>query len=300
MKPPPFKYFAPTTIEEALAHMVEYGYEAKALAGGQSLIPTMNFRLAQPEVLVDLNPISELAYIRPTDDGGLSIGAMTRQSQVERHALVAERAPLVRETMPNIAHPQIRNRGTFGGSLAHCDPASELPAVATALDARFRACGQSGERWISAGEFFVDLFTTALEPEELLVEVALPPLPARTGCAFREVARRRGDYALVGVAAVVTLDEDSRCQQARLVYFSVGSGPVEAHQAGAARKGQELAGEAIRAAAETAATADIGPPGDIHASPRYRRHLAKVLARQVLQEAAARAKETGDEPKPRG
>jgi carbon-monoxide dehydrogenase medium subunit len=294
MKPPPFQYYAPTSLEAALEYMAEYGAEAKPLAGGQSLIPTMNFRLAQPELLVDLNNIPELAYIRPTQDGGVTIGAMTRQRQVERSDLIAGRAPLVYETMPSIAHPQIRNRGTFGGSIAHADPAAELPAVITALGARCRAQSKKGERWLSATEFFVGLFETALEPEELLVEVALPPLPARSGYAFREVSRRRGDYALVGVAAVVTLDDRKLCRQARLVYFSVGPGPVEAGQAAAILKGQALTAEAIQAAAEAAATQDIDPPGDIHASARYRRHLAKVLARQVLEEAGRRAEGIGD------
>ncbi|MCB0225653.1 MAG: xanthine dehydrogenase family protein subunit M, partial [Anaerolineae bacterium] len=225
MKPPPFEYFAPTTLDDALDYMADYGDEAKPLAGGQSLIPTMNFRLAQPEVLVDLNGIAELAYIRPAAGGGVSIGAMTRQRSVERSPLVAEQAPLIHETMPYIAHPQIRNRGTFGGNLAHTDPASELPAVATALNARFRAQSRSGQRWLTADEFFVDLFTTALEPEELLVEIVIPPLPAQTGYAFREISRRHGDYALVGVAATVTLDNNGRCEAARLVYLSVGDKP---------------------------------------------------------------------------
>jgi carbon-monoxide dehydrogenase medium subunit len=215
---------------------------------------------------------------------------MTRQRQVERSSMVAERAPLVHETMPYIAHPQIRNRGTFGGSIAHADPAAELPAVIVALGAHCRVQSQEGERWIPAGEFFTGLFETAVGPGELLVEVALPPLPLHTGYAFREVSRRHGDYALVGVAAVVALDDHDLCQQVRLVYFSVGDGPVEARQAAAALKGQVLRPEAIRAAAEIAATADIDPPGDIHASVHYRRHLAKVLARQVLAEAEMRAR----------
>ncbi|MCB0174910.1 MAG: xanthine dehydrogenase family protein subunit M [Anaerolineae bacterium] len=291
MKPPPFEYFAPTTLDDALDYMADYGDEAKPLAGGQSLIPTMNFRLAQPEVLVDLNGIAELAYIRPAAGGGVSIGAMTRQRSVERSPLVAEQAPLIHETMPNIAHPQIRNRGTFGGNLAHTDPASELPAVATALNARFRAQSRSDQRWLTADEFFVDLFTTALEPEELLVEIVIPPLPAQTGYAFREISRRHGDYALVGVAATVTLDNNGRCEAARLVYLSVGDKPVEAVQATAALAGQKLTAEAIDTAAEIAAAQDIDPPGDIHASVTYRRHLAKVLAKQVLAKATARAKQ---------
>ncbi len=288
MKPPPFEYFAPDTLDEALELMAQHGYEAKALAGGQSLIPTMNFRLAQPGVLVDLNNIAELAYIRPTNEGGVSVGAMTRQRAVERSQLIAERAPLVHETMPFIAHPQIRNRGTFGGSIAHADPAAELPALAMALDAQLRLRSHSGERWVPASEFFVDLFATALEPEELLVEVTLPEMSPRTGYAFEEVSRRHGDYALVGVAATVTLDNNNRCEQARLVYFSVGNGPTEAHQAEAALQGQPLTAEAIAAAAEIAAGEDIDPPGDIHASAAYRRHLAKVLARRVLSRAAER------------
>ncbi len=289
MKPPPFKYSAPTTLDEAVTLMAEYGYDAKALAGGQSLIPTMNFRLAQPGVLVDLNNIPELAYIQPSSNGGVSIGAMTRQREVERSPLVGKRTPLVTETMPYIAHSQIRNRGTFGGSIAHADPASELPALAVALNAKMCILNPNGERWVPASEFFVDLFTTAVEPEELLVEVALPPMPARTGYAFEEISRRLGDYALVGVAATVTLDNNNQCQQAKLVYFSVGDGPVEAYRAEAILQGQVLTAEAIQAAAETAAADDIDPPGDIHASATYRRHLAKVLAQRVLEKANTRA-----------
>ncbi|MFQ5854974.1 MAG: FAD binding domain-containing protein [Anaerolineae bacterium] len=294
MKPPPFEYHAPTTVEEALTHLAEYGYDAKVLAGGQSLIPTMNFRLAQPAVLVDLNTVSELFYIRPDENGGLRIGTMTRQSQVERDALVAGRAPLIHETIPHIAHPQIRNRGTFGGNIAHNDPASELPAVTLALNARFRLQSQAGERWVSAGEFFLGLFYTALEPDELLVEVALPAMPPRSGWAFREMARRPGDYALVGVAAVVTLDDQDQCQQAQLVFFSVGEGPLVAHQAVETLKGETSTPEVIRAAAETAANADIDPGSDVHASAEFRRHLAKVLARQALTQAFERATSLSD------
>jgi carbon-monoxide dehydrogenase medium subunit len=290
MKPAPFEYFAPTTTSEALGYLAQYGYEAKVLAGGQSLIPTMNFRLAQPAVLIDLNRISELFYIRPDSTGGVRIGAMTRESQVEHDRLIAERAPLVHETMPHIAHPQIRNRGTFGGCLAHADPAAELPAVAVALNGRFRLQSQTGERWVNAADFFVGLFTTLLEPAELLVEVALPPMPARSGCAFQEVARRHGDYALVGAAAVVTLDEQNRCERTRLVFLSVGDGPVVAQQAAAALKGQTPTPEAIAAAAEIAASADVDPGSDIHASAAYRRRLVNVLTRRVLTQAFERAR----------
>jgi CO/xanthine dehydrogenase FAD-binding subunit len=289
MKPAPFEYFAPTNVPEALAYLNKYGYEAKVLAGGQSLIPTMNFRLAQPSVLIDLNRISELFYIRPDENGGVRLGTMTRESQVEHDPLVAERAPLVHETMPYIAHPQIRNRGTFGGCIAHADPAAELPAVTVALNGSFRLKSQAKERWVLSNEFFVGLFTTALEPDELLVEIALPPMPPRSGWSFQEISRRHGDYALVGVAAVVSLDIQKRCNQAHLVFLSVGDCPVDARQAAETLIGQAPTPEAIRAAAEMAAQADVSPGSDIHASAAYRRHLTKVLARRALTQAFDRA-----------
>ncbi len=289
MKPPPFEYYAPTTLDEALALMAEHGYDAKALAGGQSLIPMMNFRLAQPEILVDLNNIADLSYIRPSDDGGVLIGAMTRHKTVGHSPLIAERAPLLHETMPNIATEQIRNRGTFGGSLAHADPSAELVAVSVALDARLRICSQEGERWVPAKEFFVSLFTTILEPEELVVEIAVPPMPERSGWSLKEVARRPHDFALTGVVAVLTLDDENHCQQVKLVYLSAGDGPVEGIQAAASLQGQPLTAENIQAAAEIAASEDVDPSSDIHATAEYRRHLAKVLTRQTLEEAYERA-----------
>jgi carbon-monoxide dehydrogenase medium subunit len=290
MKPAPFKYYAPTTVEEALAHLAEYGYDAKALAGGQSLIPMLNFRLAQPSVLVDLNNVSELFYIRPDEDGGLLLGAMTRQRQVEYDPLVAGRAPLVHETMPQIAYPQIRTRGTFGGSLAHADPSAELVAVNMALNGRFRLRSQAGERWVPAEEFFVGLFTTVLEPDELLVEVALPAMPPRSGGAFLQITRRHHDFCIAGVAVLVTLDDKDQCEQARLVFLSAGDGPVKARQTAEMLKGQAPTPEAIRAAAEKAASEEIDPGSDIHASAEYRRHLAKVLARRALTQAFERAR----------
>jgi carbon-monoxide dehydrogenase medium subunit len=291
MKPAPFKYHAPTTIEEAVAHLAEHGYDAKVLAGGQSLIPMMNFRLAQPAVLVDVNAIEELSFIRPADDGGLRLGALARHVQVERSDLVAERAPLLHETMPHIATPQIRSRGTFGGSIAHADPSAELVAVSVALGGRFRLRGPSGERWVPADEFFVGMFATALEPDELLVEAALLTPPPRSGWAFHEVARRPHDYALAGVAVLVRLDKKDRCQGARIVFLSMGDGPVEAKGAAQALEGEALTPEAIQAAAETASTADVDPGSDIHASATYRRHLAKVLTVRALTQAASRARD---------
>lgn len=295
MKPAPFEYRSPRTLDEALDILAEEGEGARILAGGQSLVPAMNFRLAAPAVLVDLNRVPELSHIRESDGGlkdgtgGLAIGAMTRQREVERSPLVAARAPLLHETMPFIAHPQIRNRGTVGGSVAHADPAAEIPAVMVALGARFRASSrrEPGGRWIDAGDFFTGFFATALAPDEILVEIETRPPRPGSGAAFCEIARRHGDYALVGVAAVVTLGADGRCEEARVVLLSVGDGPVSAPSVGRALDGESVT-EAAIAAAAAAVLEDIDPPGDIHASAAYRRHLAEVLTRQTLARAADR------------
>jgi CO/xanthine dehydrogenase FAD-binding subunit len=209
---------------------------------------------------------------------------------VERDPLVAEVAPMIHAAMPNIAYPAIRSRGTFGGSLAHADPSAELPAISLALGARFKVRGQKGERWVPADEFFLGFFTTVLEPDELLIEVAVPPMPTRSGWAFHEVARRHHDFALVGVAAQVTLNGGGTCKDVQLVYFSVSDGPVAAEQAAAVLKGQEPTEAAIAEAAEIAATADIPEPNsDINATSEYRSHLIKVLGRRALGEAFERA-----------
>ena len=288
MKPAPFEYLAPDSLDAALDLLAHRGGEAKLLAGGQSLIPVMNFRLAQPALLVDLNRLRDLDDLRE-DAGGLRIGAMTRQRRLERDPLVARLAPLLSEAVPFIAHPQIRNRGTVGGSLAHADPAAELPAVAVALDARFRLQRTGGERWVEARDFFAGLFTTVLEPDEMLVEVALPPPPQNTGWAFLEVARRHGDYAQVGIAARVSLDEAGLCREARLVYLSVGDGPVDAREAARMLAGTDLSDEAIAAAADKASRDEMDPTGDIHASADFKRHLARVLTGRALRRARYRA-----------
>ena len=284
MKPAPFEYFRPHSLEEALALLAEHGGDAKPLAGGQSLIPAMNFRLATPAVLVDLNGVAELSYIKNAA-GDVCIGGMTRQRTVERSALVSRRVPLIAETMPHIAHPAIRNRGTVGGSLAHADPAAELPAVMLALNARLMVSSQSGTREVEADEFFVALFTTAVQSGELLTEIRIPPTPPRSGFAFQEISRRHGDFALVGVAAVVQLDEQGTCAGARISLLSVGDRPMLAAEAGKALTGRPPSAESINAAADAASTKDIDPSSDIHASARYRRHLANVLTRRVLTRA---------------
>lgn len=289
MKPAPFDYFAPTTVDEALTLLATHGYDAKVLAGGQSLIPTMNFRLAQPAILVDLNNIPDLAYVQPATDGGLRVGAMTRQRTLEKSDLVVQCAPLLHATMPYIAHVQIRNRGTLGGSLAHADPAAELPVIAVALNAQLKVCSKLGERWVSAEDFYVALFTTDLAPDELLMEIVLPPMLPRTGYSIQEVSRRQGDYAIVGVAATVTLDAQGRCHDARIVLLSVGEGPTQARRAMTLLQGETPSPALIAAAAETCATQDIDPTADIHASVAFRRHLANVLTQRALTEAFQRA-----------
>ncbi len=289
MKPPPFEYVAPENLEGALSAIAAHGFDAKLLAGGQSLVPLLNFRLANPAILIDLNRLRELDYIRLDEDGSLRIGAMTRHSQLERDPLIAKYVPLLHETVPHIAHPQIRNRGTVGGSLAHADPAAELPVVAVALDARFRLQSSAGERWVAAGDFFTGLLSTALEQDEILVEISLPSLPPRTGWSFKEIARRHGDFAQVGVAALVTLDEAGACQRARLVYLSVGDVPMVGREAAATVERDGLGSEAIEAAAAIASENEIEPTSDIHASADFKRHLARVLTIRALTEAAERA-----------
>jgi carbon-monoxide dehydrogenase medium subunit len=289
MKPAPFEYYAPATVDEALSHLAEHGYDAKVLAGGQSLVPMMNFRLVQPSILVDLNNVEDLAYIRSDENGGVRVGAMTRHHQVEVDPMVAQRVPLLHESIPHIGYPQIRNRGTFGGSLSHADPAAELVSVTVALDGSFRVRSQDGERWIPARDFFVGLFTTIMGPEELLVEVSLPPVAERSGCSLMEVARRSHDFALVGVAAQVTLDDDGQCLDARIVFLSAGDGPVAADRAAELLQGQVPSEDAIRAAADLAAHEEIDPGSDIHATADFRRHLANVLAGRALEQAFRRA-----------
>jgi CO/xanthine dehydrogenase FAD-binding subunit len=289
MKPAPFEYYAPTTVDETLSHLAEHGYDAKVLAGGQSLIPMMNFRLVQPSVLVDLNNIPELSYIRADKNGGALVGATTRHKTVGNDALIEKQIPLVHHAIPNIGTPQVRTRGTFGGSLSHADPSAELVAISVALNARLKVRSQKGERLIPAGEFFIGSFTSALEPDELLMEIQLPPLPGRSGWSLMEVARRHNDFALVGVVAVVSLDQAGTCESARMVFLSAGDRPMEAHEAASILKGQAPSAEVILAAAEKASSADIDPGSDIHATAEFRRHLANVLTRRALNEAFQRA-----------
>ena len=288
MKPPQFEYLAPASMAEALGFLKEHGEQAKVLAGGQSLVPLMNFRLVRPGYLVDLNGIAELAWIRE-EDGHLSIGAMTRQRAVERSSVVRERCPLLAEAMPLIGHFQIRNRGTIGGSLAHADPAAELPAVVAALRGDLVARGPKGERKIPVGRFFKGYLTTDLSPDEMLVGVRVPIAPPRMGSAFLEVSRRHGDFALVGVAALLTLDAGGVCTHASIALTGVGPVPVVAEQAAKAVVGVKPTPSSFEEAGKRVSAA-LSPDSDIHASAEYRKHVGGVLTRRALARAFDRAR----------
>ncbi|CAN5724591.1 xanthine dehydrogenase family protein subunit M [soil metagenome] len=291
MKPAAFQYHRAGSTDDALALLRENGYDAKLLAGGQSLIPAMNFRLAQPAVLIDLNRVDELSYIR-NSEGALLIGAMTRQRAAERSPLMARHAPLLVEALRHTAHPQIRNRGTIGGSIAHADPAAEIPTVMLALGATIRIQGPAGQRSVPAPDFFTGFFGTALQPDEMVVSVSLPANPPRSGWGFEEIARRHGDFALAGVAAAVALDAAGRCDTVRIALFSVADRPLLAESAAGVILGHEPGEDAIAAAASAAAHVDIDPPSDIHASAAYRRRLVEVLTRRVLTRAIFLARST--------
>ena len=292
MKPAPFEYHAPDSIEQAVELYSQYSGDAKILAGGQSLVPAMNFRVVQPSVLIDLNRVAELSYIREDGDV-IRIGSMARERHLEFDSSIAQHIPLLHEAVPFIAHPQIRNRGTIGGSIVHADPAAELPVLMTALNARLKARNASGERWVDAKDFFVGMFTTALEPDEILAEIELPFSPPRTGWSFLEVAPRAGDYAMMGVAVAVTLDENGKCQKAKLVYLNAGEGPVEATEAAGSLEGQAIDDNLIKSAAEHASEKEMNPFGNMHASAEFQRHLAKVLTHKALSQATQRAHEQG-------
>jgi CO/xanthine dehydrogenase FAD-binding subunit len=288
MKPAPFRYIAARSLEQALALKAEYGEEARFLAGGQSLVPTMNFRLTQPAVLIDINPLTQLSGMQKSGPDSLYIGALTRYRDLERDPATAQDRPLVAEALPHIAHPQIRNRGTIGGNLAHADPASEMPAIVVALAGQLRAQSTRGDRWIAAAEFFAGALATTLAADEMLVEVKLPAAKPRSGACFMEVARRRGDFALIGVACTVRIDDDGRCAEARIGLCNAGDKPILAEEAGASLVGRPIGTAQIDEAGELVQRA-IDPGGSIHASKEFQRHLAGVLTKRALAEANTRA-----------
>jgi CO/xanthine dehydrogenase FAD-binding subunit len=287
MKPPPFEYEAPSTVEEVVALLQQHDGEAKILAGGQSLMPLLNMRFARPSALIDLRRLTGLDYIRE-ENGALAIGAMTTKRSVERSELVKSRQPLLHASTAWIAHPQIRNRGTVGGSMAQADPAAEYPAVALALDAEFVIVGPDGQRSVAASDFFITYLTTALEENEVLTEIRVPVLPERTGWSIQELARRHGDFAMVGAVTTLGISGDS-CESARVVLFGVGSKPQRAIAVEQALIGQTTSEALFAAAAEKADEGLEDTISDVHATAEYRRHLARVLTRRALAEAAERA-----------
>jgi carbon-monoxide dehydrogenase medium subunit len=290
VKPVDFTLHRPSSVEEAVSLLSLP--DAKPLAGGQSLLPLLNFRLARPAHLVDLSGIGSLAELRRTSSE-LVVGAMVRQAQAERSPLVARVAPLLVAALPNIAHPPIRNRGTVCGSLAHADPAAELPSVARALDAVLLAAGPSGVREIPARDFFTANLMTSLTPEEILVSARFPCAPSRTGASFEEVGRRRGDFALVGVGAQVTVAESGEMSDVRICLTGVSSVPFRASAAETSLVGRTPTADLLSAAADAVRSA-IEPLGDLHATAAYRKDVAGVLLTRAVESAYARASSSED------
>lgn len=279
MKPAPFVYHRPATLEEAFDLLERYGPEGRILAGGQSLLPALNMRLATPAAVIDINRLPGLGAIRLAPEG-LVIGALARQDAVERSPLMAQSAPLIAQAMPHVGHLATRTRGTFGGSLAQADPAAELPACVVALQATIRVARRGGTHGIPAAQFFRGIYTTALAPGEILIEVAVPPIAPGWRSAFDELARRHGDYALVGLAAHCRVS-DGAVADARLVFTGVGLAPVRASRTEAVVSGRRL-DPGVLAEAGRALEGDLDPPADVHASAALRRHLARSLLARVL------------------
>ncbi len=287
MKPAAFDYYAPDTLEEALAVLAERGDEAKILAGGQSLVPLLNMRLAKPEALVDINRLAELDYIREEDDW-LAVGAITRQRALERYPLVRQRLPLIADSLHYLGHAQIRNRGTIGGNLAHADPASELPATLVAMGGELVVASAAGRRTLAPEEFYLTYLTTTLDPTELLVEARFRLPTGRHGGAFVELSRRHGDYAMVGVAAQLELAPDGTLARAGIGMCGAGPVPIKATAAEALLVG-ERPSEQVFAEAGVRAAEQAEPESDIHASADYRRDMVRVLTVRALRLALQRA-----------
>jgi carbon-monoxide dehydrogenase medium subunit len=279
MKPAPFEYHRPTSLAEAFELLDRYGDDGRILAGGQSLVPALNMRLATPRAVIDINRLPGLDTIRRSPEG-LLIGALARQDELERSPLVCEHAPLLAVAMPHVGHAAIRARGTVGGSLALADPAAELPACVVALEATIRVSSRRGPRAVAAADFFRGIYTTALEPGEIVTEIVVPHAAPAWRVGFEELARRHGDFALAGLAARGRVERGA-LGEARLVFFGVGTRPVRARGAEAALSGRRPDPDAL-AAAGRALAAELDPPGDIHGSPALRRHLASVLLSRVV------------------
>ena len=289
MKPAPFEYFAPEKIEDAVELLSRHGEDGKILAGGQSLMPLMSLRLARPQAVIDINRVTALDYISPGADGELAIGALTRQRSLEHSTVVQDRNPLLAASMPLIGHFQIRNRGTIGGSLVHADPAAELPAVSLALGAEFIVASARGERRIPAEEFFLGYMATAIEPTELLSEIRFPRWRSGSGWAVEEVARRRGDFAIVGVVVLLQLNGTGFCAETRIALFGVGDRPVRILRGEEILRGNRPEASIFAEVAKVVAE-ELDPVSDVHASGQYRKEAGAFLTRRALQTALGRAR----------
>jgi carbon-monoxide dehydrogenase medium subunit len=288
MKPAPFNLLRPRNVEEALALLQSYRAEAKVLAGGQSLVPLMNFRLAQPHNLIDLNGVVGLNEIK-VDERSLTLGAMVRQRDVEQSPIITARLPILREAIAQVAHPAIRNRGTVGGSLVHADPAAELPLLAIALDATFHLRSARGSRSVAARDFYQGYLLTDIAPDELLVEILFHLPPPGAGWCFTEIARRHGDFAIVAVAVLLDFGRDRSVNFARVALGGVGPAPLRVTAVEEILLGGQAGAELYRRAGAAAAEA-VEPPTDIHASSGYRRQITGVLVRRALATAEGRVK----------
>lgn len=293
MKPASFEFFDPRNLNEALSLLNRYGSEAKVLAGGQSLMPLMNLRLVRPRVIIDINRVSELSFINTDRDEGLAIGSLTRQRLAERSSFVQERNPLLAEAIRLIGHIQIRNRGTIGGSFVHADPAAELPALAVLLNAEFVLRRLNGTRVVQAKDFFQGYMTTVIEPTELLSEIRFPPGVPQCGWAIQEISRRVGDFAVAGVATLLSADAHNTCRDARIALFGVSSTPVRIERAEAILKGTHLE-SLTRAEAARVVSESLEPDSDVHASAEYRKEVAGVLTRRALETALQRLREVNE------
>lgn len=282
-----FDYYSPRSLQEAVALLQEHGHDAKILAGGQSLIPAMRFRLTTSPVLIDINEIDGLGYVRESD-GTLVIGAMTREIMLEESSLVQDKYPMLADAAAVIADPLVRNRATVGGNLAHADPANDHPAVMLAYDAELVALGPDGTRTISIDDFFVGLFETALEPAEILTEIRIPTPGPASGGAYVKIERKVGDYAISAVAAHLTMDGD-RCTAARIALTNLGPVPLRTNGAEEALVGQQVTDDVLEAAGKAAA-ADCDPSADLRGSVEYKRDLTRVLTKRAVKKAIARAK----------
>ncbi|HEX2910053.1 MAG TPA: xanthine dehydrogenase family protein subunit M [Chloroflexia bacterium] len=289
MIPAKFDYFAPTTLQEAIGLLLQHGEEGKILAGGQSLIPAMRFRLAQPEVLIDINRIDGLEYIREVE-GYLAIGALTRESALDHSALIRQKYPLLADTVGVIADPLVRNMATVGGNIAHADPANDHPATMLCYNARMVADGPNGRRTIAVDDFFVDLFETALEKNEILTEIQIPTPPERSGGAYIKLERKVGDYAVVGVATQLSLAEDGETvKELRIGLTNVSGVPMRAKQAEGTLNGKAL-NDALLEAAGQAAAAECDPSPDLRGNEDYKRDMVRVLVKRAIRKAARRAR----------